>query len=154
MSWKRWLSFKKKNVMNETENAATTVPLTVWTMDESMPLIRSMSNNGRICSEMASISEKSLSRIANTRSMKRSSESNGSRNESTICGMSSDENSSILRKTMGTNSQKTPTTATQIVSSVQRAASQRGSFVFPTCSPPNRSVSGLPTIASTAETST
>ena len=69
------------------------------------------------------------------------------------CGMSSDENSLIFWKTIGTNSPNSPTMTIQIMSSVHRAASQRGTRsrrVLPMCSLLSRSVSGLPIIASTA----
>lgn len=62
------------------------------------------------------------------------------------CGMSSDENSLIFWKTIGTNSPNSPTMTIQIMSSVHRAASQRGTCsrrVLPMCSLLSRSVSGL-----------
>ena len=52
-----------------------------------------------------------------------------------ICGTSSEENSRIFWKTIGTKSQKTPTTTTQIASSVHKAANERGNRVRPDMQP-------------------
>ena len=140
--------------MNEMEKAAITVSPTVVTIDESRLLITPMSSSGLICSEIASTSENSLSLIEKTRRMKLSSDISGSWNDWMICGTSSEENSRIFWKTIGTKSQKTPTTTTQIASSVHKAANERGNRVRRTCSPESRSVSGLPIIAKTADTRT